>query len=149
VIATALNRAPTRTVGRLVLMSAATAGAPSGPPATGSDAAVDAALDHPRPSIDVTTEGDAVVIAVAHKLDEVVGAALIDAATAAVGRGPRRIDVDLRALEAFTDLGARALVGCRDLGSRLPEGLHYRTGRGPGREALLAAYTDADAAYTT
>ena len=61
------------------------------------------------------------------------------------GAGPSRIDVDLRALESYTDAGARALVGCRDLGAKLPEGLHYRTGRGPGREALLAAYTDVDA----
>jgi hypothetical protein len=129
-------------------MSAATAGAPLGPPSSGS-ASVDAALDVPRPRIDVTTEGDAVVIAVAHSLDEVAGAALIDAATAAADTHPRRIDVDLRALESFTDAGARSLVGCRDLGSRLPEGLHYRTGRGPGREALLAAYTDASTACGT
>jgi hypothetical protein len=85
-------------------MSAATAGAPSGPTATGSE-----------PPVDVT---------------------------------PSRIDVDLRALDSFTDAGARALVGCRELGARLPEGLHYRTGRGPGREALLAAYTDADTSAT-
>jgi hypothetical protein len=127
-------------------MSAA-AGAPLGPTATGRDANVDAAIESFRPPIDVTTEGDTVVIAVAHKLDEETGVALIDAATAAADSGPRRIDVDLRALESFTDEGARSLVGCRDLGARLPEGLHYRTGRGPGRDALLAAYTDVSTTF--
>jgi hypothetical protein len=130
-------------------MSAATAGAPMGPSATGSDATVDAAIEEPRPAIDVTTAGDTVVIAVVHDLDEAAGTALIHAATAALDRGPRRIEVDLRALESFTDVGARSLVGCRDVGARLPEGLHYRTGRGPGREALLVAYTDVDAACPT
>jgi hypothetical protein len=128
-------------------MSAAAAGAPLGPTATASDANVDAAIGSSHPSIYVTTEGDTVVIAVAHKLDEEAGVALIDAATSAADSGPHRIDVDLRALESFTDEGARSLVGCRDLGARLPEGLHYRTGRGPGREALLAAYTDVGTAF--
>jgi hypothetical protein len=126
-------------------MSAATAGAPTGPTAAGSDATVDTPLDLPRSPIDVTTEGGTVVLAVVRCLDEAAGGALLDAASAAVNAGPSRIDVDLRALDSYTDAGARALVGCRDLGARLPEGLHYRTGRGPGREALLAAYTDADA----
>ena len=30
---------------------------------------------------------------------------------------------------------------CRAVCGDLPDGLHYRTGRGPGRAALLAAYT--------
>jgi hypothetical protein len=128
-------------------MSAAAAGAPLGSTATARDANVDAALESPRPTIDVMWEGDTIVIAVSHKLDDEAGAALIDSATAAAESGPRRIDVDLRALESFTDEGARALVGCRDLGALLPEGLHYRTGRGPGREALLAAYTDVGTAF--
>ncbi|HET6951065.1 MAG TPA: hypothetical protein VFI47_11855 [Acidimicrobiales bacterium] len=99
----------------------------------------------PTSPIDITTEGTTVVLAIVHCLDEAAGGALLDAAEAALGAGPSRIDVDLRALESFTAAGARALVGCRDLGARLPEGLHYRTGRGPGRDALLAAYTDVDA----
>ncbi|MBN2623541.1 MAG: hypothetical protein JXA83_09240 [Acidimicrobiales bacterium] len=125
-------------------MSAATAGVPSGSAATGSEPVA----DHQQPRIDVTTEGDTVVLAVVARLDEAAGGALLDAATAALDHRPSRIDVDLRALDSFTDAGARALVGCRDLGARLPEGLHYRTGRGPGREALLAAYTDAPATFT-
>jgi hypothetical protein len=125
-------------------MSAAPAGASTGPTAVGSDAATDPIVVSERPPIDVIQEGDTVVLAVVRCLDEAAGGALVDAASAAVDSGPSRIDVDLRALDSYTDAGARALVSCRDLGSRLPEGLHYRTGRGPGREALLAAYTDAD-----
>jgi hypothetical protein len=120
-------------------MSAATAGAPMGPPATGSEAAPDPASS----PIDVTTEGRTVVLAVERCLDEATGHALLDAAAAALDDGPVRIEVDLRALDSFTDAGARALVGCRDLGARLPGGLHYRTGRGAGRDALMAAYDDA------
>jgi hypothetical protein len=129
-------------------MSAATAGAPTGPTAAGSEATVDTPIDPQRSPIDVITEGHTVVLAVVRCLDEAAGGALLDAASAAVDAGPNRIDVDLRALDSFTDAGARALVGCRDLGARLPEGLHYRTGRGPGREALLAAYTDAAASFS-
>jgi hypothetical protein len=122
-------------------MSAA-AGGPTGPIATGSDAT-------PRSPIDVTNVGDTVVIAVCPALDEAAGAALLHAATAATDTGSRRVDVDLRALESYTEVGARALVRCRDLGSRLPEGLHYRTGRGAGRDALLVAYTDTASACGT
>lgn len=126
-------------------MTAATAGAPFGPTAAGSDGSVDLDLDSPRSPIAVTTDGTTVVLAVVRRLDEAAGTALLSAASAAVEHGPSRIDVDLRSLESFTEAGARALVTCRSLGARLPEGLHYRTGRGPGREALLAAYTDVDA----
>ena len=82
------------------------------------------------------------MLSVVQCLDEAAGGALLDAASAAVDAHTERIDVDLRALESFTDAGARALVHCRDLCARLPEGLHYRTGRGPGRDALMAAYDD-------
>lgn len=120
-------------------MSAATAGAPLGPTAAGSDTAVD---DPRRSPIAVHTEGRTVVLAVARCLDEAAGGALLDATSQAVANDSERVDVDLRALESYTPAGARALVGCRDLGARLPEGLHYRTGRGPGRDALMAAYDD-------
>jgi hypothetical protein len=127
-------------------MTAAPAGSPSRPTATGSEATADPSTESRHAPIDVSTEGRTVVLSVVHCLDEAAGGALLDAASAAVGTGPRRIDVDLRSLESFTEAGARALVGCRDLGARLPEGLHYRTGRGPGRDALLVAYTDDDVA---
>jgi hypothetical protein len=124
-------------------MSAATAGAPSGPTAAGSAASVDAAsLDRPRSPIAVSSDGHTVVLAVVERLDETTGGALLDAASAAVDGRTERIDVDLRSLESFTHAGARALVSCRDLCSHLPDGLHYRTGRGPGRDALMAAYNE-------
>jgi hypothetical protein len=138
-IAMDLGPAPSRSVGILVEMSAATAGSPTRPSAAGSDAL--ASMPEPAPTaIHVTSDGAAVVIAVAGGLDQ--STALVDAATAAVATGPSHLDLDLRGLESFTDEGARALVTCRALGSDLPGGLHYRTNRGPGRDALLAAYRD-------
>jgi hypothetical protein len=128
-------------VGILDQMSAATAGSPARPTAAGSDATPAAPTES---AISVTSEGSAVVIAVERCLDQSTGEALVDAAAAAVEAGPTRLDIDLRGLESYTDDGAAALVACRTLGSKLSEGLHYRTGRGPGREALLAAYTAAD-----
>jgi hypothetical protein len=93
-------------------------------------------------AINVTSDGTAVVIAVEGGLDVSTGEALVDAASAAVATGPSHLDIDLRGLASFTDEGAEALVTCRALGSALPGGLHYRTSRGPGREALLFAYRD-------
>jgi hypothetical protein len=140
-IATDLRTAPSRSVGILVEMSAATAGSPTRPTAAGSDAL--ASMPEPETAaINVTSDGSAVVIAVEGGLDQSTGEALIDAATAAVATGPSHLDIDLRGLESFTDEGARALVTCRTLGSELPGGLHYRTNRGPGRDALLSAYRE-------
>lgn len=124
-------------------MTAATAGSPPRPNTDGSDGASAADVHDPRSSsITVTTEGPTVVIAVERTLDAREGEALLSAASAAVDASPDRLDIDLRALEDYTDEGAKALVACRALGARLAEGLHYRTGRGPGREALLAAYQE-------
>jgi hypothetical protein len=134
-----LRPAPSRSVGILGEMSASTAGSPTRPTAAGSDAL--ASMPEPA-TINVISEGTAVVIAVEGGLDQSTGVALIDAATAAVATGPSHLDIDLRGLESFTDEGAMALVTCRAVGSDLPGGLHYRTSRGPGREALLAAYRD-------
>jgi hypothetical protein len=124
-------------------MTAATAGSPPRPNTDGGDVSpsVDADVHHARgSSITVTTEGSTVVIAVERTLDAREGEALLAAAHAALATGPARLDIDLRALEGYTPEGARALLACRDLGTQLAEGLHYRTGKGPGREALLAAY---------
>jgi hypothetical protein len=137
-IAMDLRPAPSRSVGILVEMSAAAAGSPTRSTAAGSNA-LPASMPEPA-AINVTSIGTAVVIAVEGGLDVSTGNALIDAATAAVATGPSHLDIDLRGLESFTDEGASALVTCRTLGSDLPGGLHYRTSRGPGREALLAAY---------
>jgi hypothetical protein len=126
-------------------MTAATAGSPPRPNSDGSDVSSPADVHEARSSsITVSTDGSTVVIAVECTLDCREGEALLSAAHAALATGPSRLDIDLRALEGYTPEGAGALVACRSLGAQLPEGLHYRTGRGPGREALLSAYTQTD-----
>jgi hypothetical protein len=94
-----------------------------------------------RAPVTVRTDGGAVVLELSDCLDPLVGRVLVDAVTSAVATAPERVDIDLRSLSAWTDEGARSLVRCRELCRELPGGLHYRTGRGPGREALLAAYS--------
>ena len=94
-----------------------------------------------RAPVTVRTEGAAVVLELSDNLDATVGRALVDAATAAVAAAPERLDIDLRKLRSWTPDGATALVRCREICTDLADGLHYRTGRGPGRDALLAAYT--------
>lgn len=86
------------------------------------------------------TDGAAVVLELSHLLDAGVGDALVAAAEAARSTHPDRVHIDLRALKSWTHDGVAALVRCRAICSDLPDGLHYRTGRGPGRAALLAAY---------
>ncbi|MDP1819313.1 MAG: hypothetical protein Q8K58_05390 [Acidimicrobiales bacterium] len=98
-------------------------------------------VDARRAPVTVRTEGAAVVLELSANLDATVGRALVDAATAAVATAPERLDIDLRKLRSWTPDGAAALVRCREICSDLADGLHYRTGRGPGREALLAAYS--------
>ena len=82
----------------------------------------------------------AVVIALSGCLDRETGEELVRVATAVATDGASRLDIDLRALDDFTPEGAASLLACRDLCAHLDGGLHYRTGRGAGREALLAAY---------
>ena len=138
-----LRPAPSRSVGILLQMSAATAGSPTRPTAAGSDALASMTESTINVSSDnVSSDGSVVVIAVEQSLDQSTGEALLEAVTAAVATGPSRLDIDLCGVESFTDDGAHALVACRTLGSPLPGGLHYRTNRGPGREALLTAYRD-------
>jgi anti-anti-sigma regulatory factor len=90
----------------------------------------------------VADDGQTLILRVGFRLDGPAADALVEAATAAVSTGAERVDIDLRSLQFFTTEGAAALVTCRDVCGALPGGLHYRTGRGPGREALLAAYSD-------
>ncbi len=85
--------------------------------------------------------GPAVVLEVSDALDAMAGRVLIDAVSSAIATAPQRVDIDLRSLVSWTQEGARSLVRCRELCRDLPDGMHYRTGRGPGREALLAAYS--------
>jgi hypothetical protein len=89
----------------------------------------------------VRSEGAAVVLELSDTLNADVARALVDAATAAVADGPERLDIDLRQLRTWTPEGAIALVRCREICADLADGLHYRTGRGPGRDALLSAYS--------
>jgi hypothetical protein len=93
-----------------------------------------------REPVTVRTEPGAVVLEVSTLLDADAGAALVAAAEAALTTEPQRVDIDLTALQSWTQGGAAALVRCRAVCGDLPDGLHYRTGRGPGRAALLAAY---------
>jgi hypothetical protein len=93
-----------------------------------------------RAPVTVHADGAAVVLELSHRLDQLVGRVLVDAVSAALQPRPQRIEIDLQALETWTPAGAQALVECRALCRDLPDGLHYRTGRGPGRDALLAAY---------
>ncbi len=94
-----------------------------------------------RAPVTVRTEPAAIVLELADLLDATTGAALLAAAEAAIAQAPPRVDIDLTALRSWTQEGAAALLQCREVCSDLPDGLHYRTGRGPGRAALLAAYT--------
>jgi len=84
----------------------------------------------------------AVVLTIEGTLDGDAGAALLDATRAAADDGAPRIDIDLRSITDFTDEGARSLLRCRELCGALLDGLHYRTGQGPGRDALLTAYAE-------
>ena len=90
--------------------------------------------------VTVRSEPGTVILQLADLLDAQTGAELIAAAEAAVATDPSRVDIDLTALQSWTQDGAAALVRCRAVCGDLPDGLHYRTGRGPGRAALLAAY---------
>ena len=94
-----------------------------------------------RAPVTIRSTGAAVVLELSDLLDAATGEALVAAANAALETSPTRVDIDLRGLQSWTQDGAVALVSCREICSDLPEGLHYRTGRGPGRAALLAAYT--------
>jgi ABC-type transporter Mla MlaB component len=93
-----------------------------------------------RASVTVHADDATVLLSLTGTLDRAAGDALVDAASAALDTAPERIDIDLRQLDGWTDAGVSALVRCREVCAELPGGLHYRTGRGPGREALLAAY---------
>jgi hypothetical protein len=94
----------------------------------------------PDRAVEPTAAGDVVVLTVRGRLDSGTGAALVRAAATAVSDAAVRVDIDLRSITGFTGDGARWLHRCRRLSEELPEGLHYRTGRGPGQAALLAAY---------
>jgi hypothetical protein len=90
--------------------------------------------------VEPAAAGTTVTIRVAGVLDGVAGAALVDTLRAELDRGPSRIDIDLAALEGYTEDGLAALASCRELATGLADGLHYRTEGGPGQQALLDAF---------
>ena len=97
-------------------------------------------VDARRAPVTVRIDDDAVVFELSDALDASTGEALVAAAESAVIAVPERVDIDLQSLRSWTPEGVQSLVRCREICRDLPGGLHYRTGRGPGREALLAAY---------
>lgn len=96
------------------------------------------------PGLDVAVEDGIAVLTVRGHLDAAMGERVVNAAESALDHAARRLDIDLRQVASFTEEGVAALRACRTRAARLREGLHYRTGRGPGRDALLAAYPPAD-----
>jgi anti-anti-sigma regulatory factor len=89
------------------------------------------------PRVEVDRTDGTVVISVRGHLDRATGASLLDAARDAAADDVARVDVDLQALESFTSDGAAALGSCREVCGDLADGLHFRTGPGPGAAALL------------
>jgi hypothetical protein len=87
-----------------------------------------------------SVDGTTVTIALQGQLDADAGAMLVDLVCSELLNETTRIDIDLSSLESFTESGALALARCRDLTSRLADGLHYRTEGGAGQLALLAAF---------
>lgn len=127
-------------------MPAAAMPTPSGDPKEGTGASLS---DREDRSVQVHQDGSTVVISVRDQLDATAGRSLLECAAGAVAaEGIGRLDIDLRELRSFTAQGVRALVASRSLGAELPDGLHYRTGRGAGRDALLAAYRNLQAGAT-
>ena len=98
-------------------------------------------LSPARPgTVDVSIEGGIAVLTLRGCLDGATGAVMAEAARSLAADHVVRLDVDLRHITEFDQAGADALLACRQAGAALEEGLHYRTGQGAGRAALLAAY---------
>jgi hypothetical protein len=88
------------------------------------------------------TEGGTVVLTINGCLDAESGASLLKRVASALAERACRVDIDLRSLTGFTEQGSAALGACKRMCAGLPDGLHYRTGQGPGRDALLSAFAD-------
>ena len=93
-------------------------------------------------TVTVEVDADMAVLTVHGRLDGTTGERLLEAAASVTDGGIRRLDLDLQHVESFNQAGAAALAACRDVVGGLHEGLHYRTGRGAGKDALLAAYAE-------
>lgn len=93
----------------------------------------------PGDRVAVVVEPDSVILTVHDVLDADAARHLVEAAREA-GVGGATVEIDLRELAGHTPEGAEGLIRCRHLAEEWPGGLVYRSGRGAGREALLAAY---------
>jgi hypothetical protein len=77
-------------------------------------------------------------IAVDGRLDQRKGSLLLRAADVVSAAGGRRITVDLREVNGFTEDGVAAATACRQRASVLPCGVSFVAGSAPSRRALLA-----------
>lgn len=84
---------------------------------------------------------DVVTISLHGPLDGRVGHLVLKALWSAIERGAARVDLDLLAVRSWTEAGAEVLRRCRALAAVRPVGLRFRTVAGPGRDALLFAFS--------
>lgn len=89
----------------------------------------------------VAVDDDIVTISLHGRLDGGVVHLILAALWSAIERGADRIDLDLLAVRSWTEAGAEALRRCRSVAAERPVGLRFRTTGGPGRDALLFAFT--------
>jgi len=78
----------------------------------------------------VSVDHDDIVVTVVGDLDSKAAGTLLELVDAAIGpQGmARRIEIDLRQLQACSSAGVSALATCARLGARLREGLQFRVG---------------------
>jgi len=89
----------------------------------------------------VAFDDDVVTISLHGRLDGGMVHLILAALWSAIERGVARVDLDLLAVRSWTETGAEALRRCRALAAGQPVGLRFRTAAGPGRDALLFAFT--------
>ncbi len=78
----------------------------------------------------VSVDDEDIVVSVVGELDPKAAGTLLELVDAAIGpQGmARRIEIDLRELQACSSAGVSALATCARLGARLREGLRFRVG---------------------
>jgi hypothetical protein len=106
-------------------------------------ATAEPSVARPSAGLAVQRDGSLVTILVSGLLDANGGVELLAALQPELD-GATRVDIDLLGLTGSTPEGARSLVRARSLSGRLGDGLHFRTGPGPGQKALLAAFAEDD-----
>jgi hypothetical protein len=103
----------------------------------------ESSVARPPTGVTVQRDGSLVTIVVTGLLDAHGGVELLAALQPELD-GATRIDIDLLGITGSTPEGARSLVRARSLSGRLDDGLHFRTGPGPGQAALLEAFAVVD-----